>query len=113
MSICRVCGQALTEENHAKKQGNLCKKCYNKNMWNYYHVGNRAVTDCLDKDKPVSFKEILEKSGAGCLYARRILNQMVKLGIVEYLEGDCYRVNPKNPLRYALDGYYKEKVVVI
>lgn len=71
--------------------------------------GRIAITDCLNKDVPVSFADIIARSGAGRSYAHMVLNSLVKIGLVKHIEPDSYCIVPDNPLRYALDGYYREK----
>lgn len=92
------------DEEYRKKRYASIRKYTRKNS----HAGDIPVVDCLDKDNPVSFTEILDRSGAGRLYARKVLKDMVKIGLVQYLKDDSYRIVPDNPLRFALDGYYEE-----
>ena len=122
--VCRVCGVGLSIENTHKSRVKvkdwICRKCYNKYHREYYRkynktyprqwkTGHTPVTDCLDKNQPISFKQLLERSGAGRAYARGILRSFVKLGLIKHsVEDDTYSIIPDNPLRFAIDGYYRE-----
>ena len=85
------------------------KKTREKYPERYREGSDVPVVDCLNRDTPVTFTEILEKSGAGAYYARKVLLSLIKISLVEYFpDNNSYRIVPDNPLRFALDGYFKE-----
>lgn len=74
----------------------------------YFERPQILVCDAFDKDKPLSFDEIFSRTGGGRGYLHQILKGYIRIGVVEQLPDKKYRINPNNPLRMAMDGYFKE-----
>jgi len=67
------------------------------------------VIDCFNKSEPIAIDELCKRSGAGRGYVKKILSLFIELGIIQ-TQNETYWINPDNPMRFALDGYYQMKV---
>ena len=92
----------ITEQERKKKVYEYQKR-HNKS-------GHTPLCDCFDKSTPLTIADLMKKSGAGRGYVKTALARYCESGVVERMEDGTYRINPKSPLRFAMDGYYRSKI---
>ncbi len=56
----------------------------------------------------MTLNQLVERTGAGIGYVQGILKNLVAAKVIKVTEDKKYFIDPSNPVRYALDGYFRE-----
>jgi len=101
--VCPKCGH---EFNSKYEEVVSCSKC----GFNQHPYPTKCpVVDAFQMSKPLTIEELVERTGARKRYVEKQLKNFIQSNLVLQDAEGKYFINPNNPCRYALDGYFRKK----
>jgi len=108
--VCPRCGH---EFNSKYEEFGVCSKCHfsvpkYRVKRNPYPI-KCPVVDAFEMSKPLTIEELVERTGARKGYIEKQLKNLMQSNLILQDAEGKYFINPNNPYRYALDGYFHKK----